>query len=77
MPVVVLFDRMSTQWTVGFGGPIGLRYEALTDRVWSSAGIRPSKRQQAFEDLRLMEEAALEQVKQDAEDSERKGKKHG
>lgn len=25
----VLFTRLETQWNVGFGGPVGLRYEAL------------------------------------------------
>ena len=59
-PAFVLFVQMQTQWRVGFSGPIGLDYSALTDLVFAAAGIEEADRIARFEDLRVMEKAALE-----------------
>lgn len=56
--VVSLFAKLRTQWAVGMGGPTGLRYEAvypLIDRQYGD----PEEWDQAFDDIRAMEAAAL------------------
>lgn len=57
-PAFVLFNRLGTQWNVGFGGPVGLRYEALyplLDRCTPG----PDDWSDMFEDVRVLESAAL------------------
>jgi hypothetical protein len=69
-PAFDLFCRVRTQWFVGFGGPTGLRYEAiypLLDRM----GLSPADWEQAFADIQLMESAALQQISDDIEASKR------
>jgi hypothetical protein len=55
-----VFEAMSTQWTAGFSGAIGMRYEALPV-VLRLIGIPAAgaSRRQLFADLRVMEAAAL------------------
>ena len=65
-PIFELFSRLRTQWAVGFGGPTGLRYEAiypLLDRM----NLSPADWEQAFADIQLMESAALQQISDDIE----------
>jgi len=61
-----LFTRMQTQWTVGFGGRTGLRYEALyplLDRM----GLPQDEWEDLFDDVRTLEIAALTQMNEDSE----------
>ena len=61
--VVSLFAMLRTQWAVGMGGPTGLRYEAvypLLDRQYSD----PDGWDQAFDDVRVMEAAALRAMRE-------------
>lgn len=54
-----LFVQLRTQWAIGFGGPTGLRYEALypiLDRESTDA----EHWQQLFADVRELETGALE-----------------
>lgn len=58
MPAIALFADCLTQWNVGFGGPVGLRYEA----VKTVLEIRDEPRHtwsQLFDDLKVCESAAL------------------
>jgi hypothetical protein len=57
---------MQTQWTVGFGGRTGLRYEALyplLDRM----GLPQDEWEDLFDDVRTLEIAALTQMNEDSE----------
>ncbi len=61
--VVALFATLWTQWAVGMGGATGLRYEAvypLLDRQYSD----PDEWDQAFDDVRVMEAAALRAMRE-------------
>lgn len=55
---VVAFHAMNTQWQVGFGGPVGLRYEALPV-VLELQGIPRSEWRDVFDGVRVMESEAL------------------
>ena len=60
-PAFALFLRIRTQWTVGFGGPTGLRYEALyplLDRITQSS----DEWDDLFADVREIEAGALESI---------------
>lgn len=59
MTAVEVFADMLSQWNVGPGGVIGLRYEALPV-VLDLRGIPPAERADAVAGLRVMERAALE-----------------
>lgn len=56
---VELFGAMGTQWRMGFGGPVGLDYAALP-AVMDMHGIQTDDRRPIFDDIRVMERAALE-----------------
>lgn len=63
-PAFDLFSRLRTQWFVGFGGPTGLRYEAvypLLDRM----DLSTAEWDLMFSDLQVMEAAALQQISDD------------
>ena len=56
-----LFNLLRTQWNVGYGGTVGLRYEAaypLIDREAADA----DDWQHLFEDLRVLERGALDAI---------------
>jgi hypothetical protein len=53
-----VFRSMSTQWTVAYGGYVGLRYEALQP-VFEACGIKKKARAEMFHSLRIMENEAL------------------
>ena len=55
---VSAFSAMGTQWTVGMGGPIGLRYEALPV-VLEMITVPRDEWPQVFACLRIMESEAL------------------
>lgn len=52
------FSRVSSQWLVGQGGPIGLNYCALYP-VLDRLGLPDAEWNQMFDDIRVMEAAAL------------------
>lgn len=52
------FAAMQTQWRTGMGGSTGLDYVAL-EPVMRLRGIHRSERKNTFEDIRVMEAAAL------------------
>ena len=64
----VLCSRLATQWNVGMGGATGLRYEAafpLIDRAAKS----PEEWEQLFDDLQVLEGAALKQMSDNRSDT--------
>ncbi len=62
-PVVRLFSDMSTQWRVGMSGLVGLDYAALP-AVMDLRGVDIADRAELFDGLRIMEEAALEEIRE-------------
>ena len=62
-----LFAQCQTQWNVGMGGRCGLRYEALYPLLDRTAGT-PERWHELFDDVRVMEHAALKQMADDAGD---------
>jgi hypothetical protein len=62
MTTVEVFIAMGTQWNVGMGGVIGLRYEALPT-VLRLVGVPTADRRDVFTGLRVMERAALEEMR--------------
>ena len=56
-----VFVAMSTQWRFGMAGPTGLDYAALPE-VWRRTRTVLAERDEVFDCLRIMEEAALRQM---------------
>jgi hypothetical protein len=54
---------MATQWRPSFGGVIGLDYAALP-AVLDLLEVPKKKRAAVFDDLRVMEDAALETIRE-------------
>lgn len=54
-----VFAALGTQWNVGMGGAIGLRYEAI-EPVLRMMGVVHKERAALFEALRIMENEALQ-----------------
>jgi hypothetical protein len=59
--VIRVFNVMSTQWVVGACGPVGLNYAVLPE-VWRRTKVSPADRDDVFEDLRVMEQSALQTI---------------
>ena len=59
---VAVFGAMSSQWNVGPGGAVGLRYEAL-NVVMDIYGIEPAQRRDLLADRQIMESAALAELR--------------
>lgn len=57
-----MFIAMSTQWRIGMSGATGLDYNALPV-VMKLGGIPAKDRPAVFEDVRIMEDAALVQMR--------------
>lgn len=53
-----VMSAMATQWRIGGDGPIGLDYSAIP-AVFRLMGISRREWQQVFDDIRVMEDAAL------------------
>jgi hypothetical protein len=64
LAAVNVFISMSTQWNVGMGGPTGLNYVALPFAL-DMAGVSAADRAEVFSDIRIMEDAALEKMRDD------------
>jgi len=60
-PAVRVFLLMRRQWIMGPRFPIGLNFCALRE-VWQRAKIHPRDRDDIFQDLLVMEAAALDQI---------------
>jgi hypothetical protein len=61
---VNVFIAASTQWRVGMGGATGLDYAALP-AIMKFVGIPKKRQSEVFEGIRLMERAALDEMKRD------------
>lgn len=61
LPVALFIDLM-TQWRMGMAGPVGLDYTAIP-AVMDLRDIPREERSELFDDLRVMESAALEQLR--------------
>lgn len=66
-PAYEIFTTVQTQWNVGMGGRCGLRYEALYPLL-DRATDTPERWQELFDDVRIMEYAALQQMGDDAQE---------
>lgn len=60
-PVIGLFHAMGTQWQTGMSGPTGLNYQAMPFLL-RMHGIARSEWRQTFEDLQVLEGAALQEM---------------
>lgn len=56
-----MFCALQTQWSVGMGGATGLRYEAAYPLI-SRAANTEEEWSDMFEDIRVLEMAALKQM---------------
>jgi len=63
-PAVMVLVQMGTQWRVGMGGPVGLDYAALPV-VLRMNGIPRTEWPTVFEDIRVMENAALKTMSEE------------
>ena len=61
---VEIFGDMLTQWNVGPGGLVGLRYEALAS-LPRYARLPVADQQFMFDDLRVMERAAITEMRKE------------
>lgn len=61
---VCLFADLSTQWRTGMGGPVGLDYGALR-AVFVLRGVSDEEAPALFDDIRIMEAAALAEMYRD------------
>lgn len=59
-----MFIACATQWRVGMSGPTGLDYSAVQS-VFRIMGVLRSDWPQVFDDLRIMEDAALEVMRKE------------
>lgn len=57
----LVFLAMSTQWRSGFNGPTGLDYGVLPE-VWKRLRVPKKKRDRVFDDLRVIEAGALNEM---------------
>lgn len=64
-PALALFAALSTQWRVGMAGATGLDYPAVL-AVMDVQGIAPEDRRERFDEIRVMERAALDVMSEQA-----------
>lgn len=62
---VLVFESMGTQWRTGPGGIVGLDYTPLP-AVMRWRGVPRKQRAQVFDDVRVMEDAALIFIRQES-----------
>lgn len=55
----LVFDAMDTQWTHGYSGPVGLKYENIKDVCFFLGITGEEELKEVFQDLRVMENTAL------------------
>lgn len=73
MPAIHVFSAMSTQWDVGMGGAVGLKYSAL-ESVFRFTGLPRSEWSRVFDDVQVMERVALQYMRQQQELREKQNK---
>lgn len=61
IPAFLLFSELATQWRMGYAGPTGLDY-AVLPAVFDVYPIAPADRRAMFDDIRVMERAALNEM---------------
>jgi hypothetical protein len=66
VPVVNLFVALGTQWLVGPCGPYGLNYAVMYQKL-DRMRVSHEVAEQMEEDIRILEDAALEQMRKDQE----------
>lgn len=66
VPAVNLFVALGTQWLVGPAGPYGLNYSVLYQKL-DRMGVSPDEAARLEEDIRILEDAALEEMRKDQE----------
>lgn len=59
-----VFISLGTQWLVGPGGPYGLNYQTLYHKL-DRMNLRAEESARIEEDMRVLEDAALEQMRKD------------
>jgi hypothetical protein len=60
--IVMMFLRMNTQWSMSFGGVVGLKYEVLLLAGGLFDLYNVNNRQEMLEGLQLMESVALSEI---------------
>jgi hypothetical protein len=60
---VSVFTSMRTQWRTSFAGAVGLDYGVLPT-IFSLHNIKRPRRKDIFDDLRILEDAALEAMRE-------------
>lgn len=60
-----VFIALGTQWLVGPGGPYGLNYQTLYHKLDRDKNLSDSDKERIEEDMRVLEDAALEQMRKD------------
>jgi hypothetical protein len=68
---VNVFVAMGSQWRAGVNGATGLDYGALPE-VWRRVRVPPARRDEVFDDLRTLEDAALSFMRMQRERKARK-----
>jgi len=63
--IVMMFLRMNTQWSMSFGGVVGLKYEVLLLAGGLFDLYNVNNRQEMLEGLQLMESVALSEINKD------------
>ena len=58
----MMFLRMNTQWSMSFGGVVGLRYEVLLLAGGLFDLYNIENRQEMLEGLQLMESVAIQEI---------------
>lgn len=58
-PGIQLFSRLSTQWRVGAGGPVGLDYSVIFHEL-DRKGLPENDYDEMMNTIRVIESAALE-----------------
>ncbi len=64
LEAVNLFVTLGTQWLVGPGGPYGLNYAMLYLKM-DRMGIERQRQAELEEDIRILEDAALAEMRKD------------
>lgn len=65
-PAFMLFQALRTQWRTGMGGATGLDYTAVF-ALMRERRIPAKQRQELFDDIQAMEDAALEAMQESME----------
>lgn len=62
-PSYLVFSNMGSQWRIGMNGASGLDYNVLSE-IWRRLKVPFNTRDDIFQDIRLMESTALEQMRE-------------